>query len=145
MSNPLTNGRHKKMVSEVQQNARSYDGKNGKIYIHMVTFADGSKGEYHSSSDTNKKFAIGQDVEFECEVKVNGQYTNYKIKPVDNGGGFGGNRGGGVDMKLYAATESFKLAKQTAEKNPTPLTKEQLVEIAKSYYNAISEIAAGKA
>lgn len=147
MSNPLTNGTFKKKVKEIQNKIKEYTGANGTIYYHKIIFDDGSQGTYGSKSETCTKFVIGVEAEFTCEVKVNGQFTNYNIKPVQAGGpGFrGGNGGGGVDMKLYAATESFKLAKQTAEKSPSPLSKEDLVKIAKSYYDVISEIASGKA
>ncbi len=142
MSNPLTNGKFKKRVKEVFQNAKNFSGQKGTIYIHKITFEDGSSGEYHSQKDTCTKFTAGNEAEFECEVKVNGQYTNYKIKPVDaNGGNF---RGGGASINVselgryYAATESYKMAFEMMGKGL--IQKEQLVPAAKRHFELITEI-----
>jgi len=88
-----------KTVKSVKENTRKYDGSKGTLYVHMVTLTepvnvegdDVSELEYHSQSATCEKFVAGQAATFETEKRVNGKYSNYKIKPVaQQAGGFGG-------------------------------------------------------
>jgi len=60
--------------------------------------------EYHTSKP-NTQFVQGQEATFTIETKVNGQYTNYRIKPVKGanpstgGGGFKKSGFGGGSAK----------------------------------------------
>jgi len=79
-----------KIVKSIRENTRNYAGKNGTLYIHMITLAepvnvegdDVLEFEYHSQTTKCEKFVAGQAAEFETEKRTNGQFTNYKIKPV---------------------------------------------------------------
>lgn len=76
-----------KKVIKVEENVRSYESKMGKAYIHRITLGEPVEGqvewEYHSKSPTVSpdKFTAGKDASFTTEIKQNGNYTNYKIKP----------------------------------------------------------------
>ena len=76
------------------------EGKFGKWYLYEIKL-DGDDKTYQYMSKTNpqNKFVVGQEVEAEIETKVNGQYTNYNIKPVQTGG-FGGGANNGARMEL---------------------------------------------
>lgn len=90
-----------KTVKSVRENVRNFAGKNGTTYIHMITLdspvniegVDVLEGEYHSLKPTCESFTAGKEAQFETEKRVNGNYTNYKFKPVK--AAFGGNAGGG--------------------------------------------------
>lgn len=138
----LTNGNHRKRVTAVTEKHRTYSGKNGEIFIHKVTFDDGSEGEHHSSKPNSEFFKVGIEADFECEVKVNGQYTNYKIKPIkdnNNGfkGGFSGKGGYNDSGKWLAATESFKASIELLKLQHITLT--QIAEQTKRNFQIISE------
>lgn len=86
-----------KKIERVRENIKNYVGKNGQIYVHGVTVeGDPQEWEYDSQQDKCTKFTPGIEATFTTEVKVNGNYTNYKIKPVfTNKPAFGGAVGGG--------------------------------------------------
>lgn len=64
-------------------------GKYGKYFIFTVVFDNGDTGDYLGSSNPQTAFTVGQDADYTKETVVNGQYTNVKIKTVQqNGGGF---------------------------------------------------------
>lgn len=77
-------------ITSVQENQRSYNGQNGTTYIHLIKFEGSDQAwEYHSLKQQCEKFKVGETQTFDTDVKVNGQYTNYKIKPAkDAPGGF---------------------------------------------------------
>ena len=64
------------------------DGQYGKWYSFTVTFENGDSGDYLGKSNPQDKFIEGKEVEYTIEAKVNGQYTNYSIKPVQAQGNF---------------------------------------------------------
>lgn len=61
---------------------KSANGTNGMYHMFEIIFANGDKGSYFSSNLNQETFKEGQEVEYTIEAKVNGQYTNYSIKPV---------------------------------------------------------------
>lgn len=103
-------------ITSVQENQRSYNGKNGTIYIHFIKFEGDQENktwEYHSQKTTCDKFKVGESATFITEVKVNGQYTNYKISPAKQDGFSGGKKGDPKDqgvitfLSLYSSTCNF--------------------------------------
>lgn len=68
---------------------KAFSGKNGLAYIFDITFDNGDNGQYFSSKETQDIFKEGQEAEYTIEQKVNGNYTNYSVKPIaKNGNGF---------------------------------------------------------
>lgn len=61
----------------------------GEYHVYEVTFDNGDKGNYLAKKNPQDVFKEGQEIEYTIEQKVNGNYTNYNIKPVQqNGAGF---------------------------------------------------------
>lgn len=81
-------------ILSVLENQRQYTGQNGSVYIHFITFEGDQHNkawEYHSTKAVCEKFKVGETTTFDIEIKVNGTYTNYKIKPKQEAGaGFSG-------------------------------------------------------
>lgn len=108
-------------ITAVQENQRSYQGKFGKTYIHMVKFEgdpDDRNWEYHCLKEQCEKFKAGQESSFETKVETSqdGKYTNYKIKPkVEPTNGNGASKFKKEDkdqglilfMSLYSSTCNF--------------------------------------
>lgn len=90
------------------------DGKFGKWYMYEVKVdGDDKNYQYMAKKNPQDKFVVGQEVEVEIDVKQNGQYTNYNIKPAQQGGNFGGGGGGAarleLDRKIAALNNSVAL------------------------------------
>ena len=79
-------------VKSVNQNARSYESKFGKMFIHEIAFDNGDVGEYSSKTEQCKAFTVGAEATY--TVEANGTFPD-KIKPVMNKGNFGGGNAGG--------------------------------------------------
>lgn len=78
-------------ILSVQENQRNYTGKNGVTYIHLIKFeGDPNTWEYHSLKNQCEKFKLNEIQTFDTDIQVNGQYTNYKIKPKQDAGGYSG-------------------------------------------------------
>jgi len=73
-----------KVSSVVFKKANS--GANGLYYIFDLAMENGDKGQYFSSKEQQDAFKEGVEVEYTIEQKVNGQYTNYSIKPLKQAG-----------------------------------------------------------
>lgn len=68
---------------------KSINGQNGEMHIHEITFDNADKGDYISKSNPQTAFVQGAEVDYTIEKKINGNYTNYSIKPVKQmGNGF---------------------------------------------------------
>lgn len=67
---------------------KANSGQNGLYYIFEITFDNGDKGNYFSKTEQQDTFKEGVEIDYTIETKVNGQYTNYSIKPVKTGNGF---------------------------------------------------------
>lgn len=64
-------------------------GQYGKYYIFTVVFDNGDSGDYLGKSNPQTAFKVGEESEYTKETVQNGNYTNVKIKQVQqNGGGF---------------------------------------------------------
>ncbi len=76
------------------------EGKFGKWYLYEIKLeGDDKTYQYMSKTNPQNKFVAGQEVEAEIETKQNGAYTNYNIKPVQQGG-FGGGQNSGARLEL---------------------------------------------
>lgn len=64
---------------------KEFNSKFGPAHIFEITFDNGDKGQYFSKSKEQDKFKEGQETEYIIEMKVNGNYTNYTIKPIQTG------------------------------------------------------------
>lgn len=100
-----------KIVDKVRENIKSYNGKKGQIYVHGITLSgDPQEWEFHSSSQSCTKFVPKQEATFTTEVRQNGQYTNYVIKPEMQQKPFGGknydskDNGAITAMSIYSST-----------------------------------------
>lgn len=73
-------------IKSVSENVRRYTGRNGELFVHMITLAEPIDGvsdwEYHSKSPQCTKFTADAETTFTTEVKQKGQYTDYKITPM---------------------------------------------------------------
>lgn len=65
---------------------KAFSGKNGLAYIFDITFDNQDTGQYFSNSEKQDVFQEGKEIEYTIEQKINGNYTNYSIKPVKTGG-----------------------------------------------------------
>lgn len=131
-----------KIKKVAEQGKRGYTGKNGEMFIHIVTLETPIEGisewEYHSKSPTCTKFVAGQEATFTTEVKQNGQYTNYKISPVAPMPQFSGGGGGGFkrEVKDEGRISALSAASSAAtfyssRMNATP---EMLLDLAERIY-----------
>lgn len=66
---------------------REGDGQYGHYYIHGISFENGDTGDYMAKTNPQKYFILGQEADYTKETKVNGQYTNVIIKPIQAQGG----------------------------------------------------------
>jgi hypothetical protein len=81
----------------VKENTRTF-GKDKTFYVHEILF-DGSSETWSFNSLNPKctEFEAGKEATFTIEIKENGQYKNYIIRPVASAGSGGGgafNKGG---------------------------------------------------
>lgn len=78
-----------KKITSVQENQRQWDYHGTKYFDHWIKF-EGSEQVwvYSSKSDKCEKFKSGEEATFETKVQQRGQYTDYKIKPVQQNGAF---------------------------------------------------------
>lgn len=70
-------------ITSVQENQGNWNYQGTTYYKHLINF-EGSDHvwTYDSKSDKCEKFKVGQVQTFDTDIKQNGQYTNYKIKPA---------------------------------------------------------------
>tara|TARA_R100000781_G_scaffold15258_2_gene12594 strand:+ start:3438 stop:3839 length:402 start_codon:yes stop_codon:yes gene_type:complete len=66
----------KKSVVTVTQPNGTWEGKYGLMYKFIIEFENGDRGSYLSKSETQNKFIIGNETEYEY---TGGEYP--KIKP----------------------------------------------------------------
>lgn len=105
-----------KIVS-VQENQRQYDYQGTQYFEHKIKFEGSDQlWSYSSKSPICEKFKTGESATFDIEIKENGQYKNYKIKPAQAQGGNGYSGGKKADPKdqgmitflsLYSSTCNF--------------------------------------
>ena len=126
----------KSVVTAITENTNQWEGQNGTVYYHTITFANGDTGKYGSKSPKCEKFVIGQETEYEKETKVNGQYTNIVIKPVQaqqQGGGYKRQpKDEGVIIMLSCISSACNLFAQSSNFNDTA----KVLATAEAFYNA---------
>jgi len=123
----------------VAQFDRRWSGQYGEMFIHRITFEDGTSGEYMAKVEAQDKFIVGQEAEYTYDDS-NGQYAP-KIKPAapafapGGGGGFGK-----ADPKKQASIErqqALKFALETYDVNSIGLDK--VLEFAEKLYDFIRD------
>lgn len=67
---------------------KAHSGTNGMFFIFEITMDNGDSGQFFNKAETQDVFKEGQEVEYTIEKKVNGNYTNYTIKPLKAANGF---------------------------------------------------------
>lgn len=96
------------------------EGQHGKWYLYEIQLeGDDKKYQYMSKSADQTKFIAGKEAEFTVEEKVNGQYTNYNIKPVQQGG-FGGGANNGARLELDRKIAALNAAVQLVNSGKIP-------------------------
>ena len=109
----------KSAVTVAQSTGRTWQGSNGLLHFHSISFADGTTGEYASQAAEQTKFVVGVEAEYEYTPNANPQYAG-KIKPVYanagnfGGGGGGGKRGGDPDTMLLSYCKDLAVARINA-------------------------------
>jgi hypothetical protein len=125
----------KSVVTEIIEKSGSYNGSNGMIYYHTITFANGDKGQYGSKTETCEKFKKGLEFEYTIETKVNGTYTNYVIKPVQSQGGGGGFKGQPKDDSLIAAQSCLGYACTLNTQSSKATDTDYILSVAEKFHN----------
>jgi hypothetical protein len=123
-----------------EQGRKGYTGKNGEMFVHMVTLEEPIDGisefEYHSKSPTCSKFVAGEVATFTTEKRTNGQYTNYKIMPAVASPFVSGGGAKGVSPKDEGRISALSAASSAATFYSGKLssTPEQVMELAERIY-----------
>lgn len=81
---------------------KAFSGKNGEAHIFEITFDNGDTGQYFSSSKEQSTFKEGSEIDYTIEKKVNGNYTNYTVKPVKQNGFIPGKGNPAIEHKRVA-------------------------------------------
>lgn len=122
-------------VKTVNQNARSYDSKFGKMFVHELAMENGDIGEYSSKTETCK-FKVGEEMTY--TIETNGTFPD-KIKPVQKnnnfggGGNAGGNRYEPKNQEVITALSCLSSASTlySLQKDSTP---EKVIAAAEQFY-----------
>lgn len=123
-------------------------GQYGKYFIFSVVFDNGDAGDFLAKSNPQTSFTPGIETDYTKETVQNGQYTNVKIKTVQqNNNGFkqqnpihankrtalecASRLGGTVETVLSNATKFdawLNDAQKSAQPIPTPPTVDEIPE-----------------
>lgn len=136
-----------KMIEQVRENVKEYDGRNGHIHVHMVKVeGDPEEWEYHSLTPECKKFTPKEEATFTTDVRVNGQYTNRKISPVTDmakpkkfGGGGKSKSSDFRDPAVLMYNEVLKAVMQGLSGSSLVLDKAKVDEYIEHYYSKAKE------
>lgn len=79
----------KSIVAQVDLK-RSATNAYGPVHYFSIAFENGDKGDYGASQNPQNKFVVGQEADYTLTCKVNGDFTNYYIKPLAKNGYNGG-------------------------------------------------------
>jgi hypothetical protein len=128
----------KSVVTDIKEKSGSFNGSNGMIYYHTITFQNGDSGQYGSKSETCEKFKAGQEHDYTIETKVNGSYTNYVIKPIQQ---VGAGTGGGFkqqpkDSSIIAIQSSIASACNFYS-NRLQASDEDVIKLASKFYDLV--------
>lgn len=122
----------KSVVTAIAENVKQWAGQNGTVYYHTITFANGDSGQYGAKSPQCEKFKVGQEYEYQYEVKQNGQYTNVTIKPVQSQqGGF---KGQPKDESLIAAQSSLASTCNLLQQSSKATDTAYILEVADKFH-----------
>lgn len=106
-------------------------GQYGKYFIFTVVFDNGDTGDYLGKSNPQNAFTVGQDSDYTKETVQNGQYTNVKIKTVQqNGGGFK------AQNPIYA---NRRTALESASKMRNAANEQDAIRIAEIFLKWLNE------
>lgn len=105
------------------------------MFVHYIEFDNGDSGEYHSKKDTCDKFVAGIETPYTREERINGNYTNIFIKPVQEE-----KQSEAFPKKQSGSLESFALsyAKDLACANIASgkaVTATNTIAVAEEFYN----------
>ncbi len=116
-------------IVHIEQNKKSWAYNGNTFYDHAITVRWENGGEetgtYSSKTPQCTAFQVGMKTEIERDVRVNGQFTNIKYKPVRAEGSGGGYSGGG-NKGSYAKPGS------AYPKNKAQEAREHLLELTKA-------------
>jgi len=105
------------------------DSPKGTWFLWNVVFDNGDKGTYFSTAQVQDSFTIGNEADYTIEQKVNGQYTNYIIRPQKKSGRVTANpEHENKRVALRCAVDLAIAGKKTG--NP-----DDIIELAKQIYN----------
>lgn len=107
-------------IISVQENQKQYSGRGGIIFVHLIRFENDIENklwEYHSQTEKCEKFKEGQVQTFQTEIKQNGTYTNYLIKPASTGTGAGSGKGANKDSSIITYLSCLSSACQFYQRN----------------------------
>jgi hypothetical protein len=124
----------KSKVTAIAEKVSQFAGPNGTIYYHEISFENGDKGRYGSKTEKCEKFTVGQEADYTIETKVNGNYTNHIIKPVQVQNGPGGGFKQPKNEKLIVAQSSIGYAVEHLKHNQ-PADSESVLQLAEKFYN----------
>lgn len=104
-------------VINIIENQKQWQGNNGMIYYHEITFDNGDKGQYGSKTPTCEKFKVGDVADYDIEERVNGNFKNYTVKPVQQNGA-GGFKPKQDNIISITAQSSMKSSVEFHKNNP---------------------------
>lgn len=109
----------------------------GITYKHFIEFDNGDKGHYNSKKSNQDYFIVGQEANYTIEEKVNGQYKNYSIKPVQ--AQFGGKPKENKDQGVITALSCISSAVNLHARTPSSSAEDVMRDAEKFYNYAISK------
>lgn len=112
---------------------KAITGPKGEGHIFEITFENGDKGQFITSTKTQNAFIDGQEAHYTIETKVNGKYTNTNIKPVKTNGVLPVRASVVNDQKSIALGYAVDLA------NHDKINLKDIAEYAKSFMKFLSE------
>lgn len=126
----------KAAVKRVLHETKTYTGKYGQVFVHSIEFENGDKGEYHSKKSICDKFVEGQEADYTIESKVNGQYTNVFIKPIEDkqsgsGQPFAKKQSGSMESFALSYAKDLACANIQAGKS---VGSKDTIEVAEAFY-----------
>lgn len=121
-------------VINIIENQKQWQGNNGMIYYHEITFDNGDKGHYGSKTPTCEKFKVGEVADYMIEETIKGNYKNYKITVVHQNGPGGFKPKENKDQGIITALSCISSAVKFHE-NDAHATHENVLESAETFFN----------
>lgn len=121
------------IVKRITHNVKQWNSQNGIVYYHTIEFENGDKGNYGSKNESCTKFAEGQEANYTIESKVNGNYTNVIIKPVqEEQKAFVKKSNGSEESFALSYSKDLACANISAGKT---VKASDVIEVAEAFYN----------